>query len=103
MKTIAVSEAKPQLAKLVQQVQRGAPVILVQGDKLAKLERYELLDPEFDGPELEAMLLDAVRGPHAPYSQKEMRSILDNVVSRITCSGPQAGPGIEGCASGCRE
>lgn len=76
VKTMTVREAKPQLGKLVKMVQRGAPVILVQGDKLAKLERFELLDPEFDSPQLEAMLLEAVQGPHSPYSRKELESVL---------------------------
>jgi hypothetical protein len=80
MKTMTASEAGRQLGKLVEKVQRGAPVILVQGDKLAKLERYEPLDPEFDGQQLEAMLLEAVQGPHAPYSRKEMESVLGRVI-----------------------
>ena len=79
MKTMTVRDAKAQLGKLVKQVQHGAPVILVQGDKLAKLERYELLDPECDSPQVEAMLLEAVRGPHAPYSRKELETILEKV------------------------
>jgi len=76
MKTMTVRDAKPQLGKLVKQVQHGAPVILVQGDMLAKLERYELLDTDCDSPQVEAMLLEAVRGPHAPYSSKELESTL---------------------------
>jgi antitoxin (DNA-binding transcriptional repressor) of toxin-antitoxin stability system len=79
MKTMTVRDAKPQLGKLVEKVQHGAPVILVQGDKLAKLERYELLDPECDSPQLEAMLLEAVRGPHAPYSRRELEAVLEKV------------------------
>ena len=70
MKTMTVRDAKSKLGKLVQQVQHGAPVILVQGNKLAKLERYELLDPDSDNPQVETMLLEAVRGPHAPYSRR---------------------------------
>ena len=79
MRTMTVREAKPQLGKLVEKVQRGGPVILVQGNKLAKLERYEPLDPEFDTPQLEAMLLESVQGPHSPYSRKELEAILDGV------------------------
>ena len=79
MKTMTVRDAQPQLGKLVEKVQHGAPVILVQGDKLAKLERYELLDPECDSPQLEATLLEAVRGPHAPYSRKEMDAVLAKI------------------------
>jgi len=79
MKTLTVGEAKPRLEKLVEQVQKGAPVVLVHGNKLALLERYELLDPEHDSPQLEAMLLAAVQGPHAPYSRTEMESVLAKV------------------------
>jgi hypothetical protein len=82
MKAMTVREAKPQLGRLVEQVQQGAPVILVQGNKLAKLERYELLDPECDSPQLEAMLLEAVRGPHAAYSRKELEAVLDRASER---------------------
>src|SRR5688500_13908630 len=77
MKTVTVRQAKPQLGKLVVEVYSGAPVVLVHGNKLVKMERYEILDPEYDSPELAAMLLDAVRGPHAPYSHKEMRARAD--------------------------
>lgn len=77
MKTMTARAAGPLLGKLVEKVQRGAPVILVQGDKLAKLERYEPLDPECDSPQLEAMLLEAIRGPHAPYSRKELEHVLN--------------------------
>jgi hypothetical protein len=79
MKTLTVREAKSKLENLVDKVQRGGPVILIQGNKLAKLERYDLLDPEFDSPQLEAMLLEAVEGPHSPYSRKEMDAILRKV------------------------
>jgi antitoxin (DNA-binding transcriptional repressor) of toxin-antitoxin stability system len=79
MKTMTIRDAKPQLGKLAEQVQRGAPVILVQGDKPAKLERYEPLDPECDSPQLETMLLEAVRGPHAPYSRKELEAVLEKI------------------------
>ena len=79
MKTMTVRDAKSKLGKLVQQVQHGAPVILVQGNKLAKLERYELLDPDSDSPQVETMLLEAVRGPHAPYSRRELEATLEKV------------------------
>ena len=80
MKTVTISQAKPQLGKLVDEVYFGAPVVLVHGNKLVKMERYEILDPEYDSPELTAMLLDAVRGPHAPYSHKEMRAVADRAI-----------------------
>jgi len=79
MKTLTVSQAKPKLAKLVDEVHAGSPVILVHNDKLVKVERYEPLDPEDDSPELEAMLLKAVTGPHSPYSKKDLESVAEKV------------------------
>lgn len=80
MKTLTVSKAKPQPGGLVDEVQHGAPVILVHGDKLAKLERYEPLDPDADSPRIEAMLLEAVKGPHSPSSRAEMEAVVGTVV-----------------------
>jgi antitoxin (DNA-binding transcriptional repressor) of toxin-antitoxin stability system len=82
MKTLTVREAKSKLAKLVDGVQRGGPVILIQGNKLAKLERYDLLDPEIDSPQLEAMLLEAVQGPHSPYSRRDLEAAAARVRKR---------------------
>ncbi len=76
MKTLTVSQAKARLGKLVDEVHKGEPVILVHKNKLVKLERYDILDPEFDSPELEAMLLEAVQGPHSPYSREELEAIV---------------------------
>ena len=76
MKTLTVSQAKLRLGKLVDEVHDGAPVLLVHKNKLVKLERYEPLDPEYDSPQLEAMLLEAVRGPYAPYSHDEMEAVF---------------------------
>ena len=79
MKTLTVSQAKPRLAKLVDEVYAGAPIILVHKDKLVKLQRYEPLDPDYDSPELEAMLLQAVTGPHSPYSKKDLLAVAAKV------------------------
>jgi len=79
MKTFTISQAKPRLAKLVDEVHAGAPVILVHNDKLVKLERYEPLDPEHDGPELKAMLLRAVTGSHSPYSKKDLVAVASKI------------------------
>jgi len=79
MKTLTVTQAKPCLAKLVDEVHAGEPVILVHKEKLVKLERFEPFDPEEDGPELEAMLLKAVEGPHTPYSRKDLEAVAEKV------------------------
>lgn len=80
MKTLTIREARARLGKLVKEVHKGAPVILVDGKRLVKLERYEALDPEYDNAQLEAELLRAVTGPHTPYSRKEMRAIADRAL-----------------------
>ena len=67
------------LAKLVDEVHAGTPVVLVHKDKLVKLERYEPFDPDRDSPELEAMLLQAVTGRHSPYSKKDLIAIASKV------------------------
>lgn len=79
MKTLTVTQAKPRLAKLVDEVHAGEPVILVHNEKLVKLERFAPCDPEEDSPELEAMLLQAVRGPHSPYSKRDPEAVVEKV------------------------
>ena len=79
MKTLTVNQARPRLAKLVDEVHAGAPIILVHNDKLVKLERYEPFDPDYDSPELEAALLHAVTGPHSPYSKKDLLAVAAKV------------------------
>ena len=56
-------------------------------DSLSPAERAELkqmldeprppLNPEVESPELEAELLKAVKGPHAPFSETELRAVAD--------------------------
>ena len=82
VKTLTVAKARARLGGLVDEVQDGAPILLIHGDKLAKLERYEPLDPDVDSPRLEAMLIEAVQGPHAPYSRAELENVLTKAVRR---------------------
>jgi len=84
MKTISVTEAQNQLPQLIQEVYSGGEVVLADGDKFVKLSAYDPTDPQFDleedSPELEAELLKAVDGPHAPYSHDELRAIADRAL-----------------------
>ena len=86
MRTLSISEAQNQLPQLIQEVFSGGMVVLACGDKLVKLSAYDPSDPrvdldlEEDSPELEAELLKAVEGPHAPYSHEEMRAIADRAL-----------------------
>ena len=82
MKTLTVSQARTRLEKLIDEVHRGPPVILVHKNKLVKLERYEPLDLEDDSREVEAMLLEAVCGPHSSYSRADLEAVAKRVRRR---------------------
>ena len=43
-------------------------------------ESHRPRDPEVDSPELEAELLKAIRGPHAPFSEGELRELADQAL-----------------------
>jgi len=86
VKTVDVSEAQSQLRQLIEEAYNGGLVVLADGDKLVKLKPYDPSDPQIeldleqDSAELEAELLKAVQGPHAPYSHEEMRSLADRAL-----------------------
>ena len=80
MKTIPVREAQSQLGQLVAEACRGELIVLTDGDKKVRLEPGGLLDLEEDSPELEAELLKAVNGPHAPMREGELREIADRAL-----------------------
>ena len=73
MKAVTLREAEGQLGELIAQACRGEFIVLTDGDKQVALEPRALLDLEEDSPELEAKLLRAVNGPHAPFSEGELR------------------------------
>jgi hypothetical protein len=79
MKAIALNEAHSSLDKLFEDAQAGSPVLLVRGGEVAKLERVE--PPEFGGDmaTLEKMLVDAVQGPHAEWTPKDLEDIARRV------------------------
>ena len=73
MKAVTIREAQGQLGELIAQACRGELIVLTDGDKQVSLEPRALLDLEEDSRELEAELLRAVNGPHAPFSEGELR------------------------------
>lgn len=79
MKTVPLSEAPSRMDELFEDAQAGSPVLLVRGGQVAKLERIE--PPEFGGnlQTLEKMLLDAVRGPHADWTPRDLEDIAKRV------------------------
>ena len=83
LKIVTVHQAKRRLGKLVEEVHRGSPVILVHNNQLVKLERYEPPDQESDGPRLESMLLEAARGKHSAYSKNDLESAARRARKRL--------------------
>ena len=79
MKAIALSEAQSRLDKLFEDAQAGSPVLLVRGGEVAKLERVEPLESGGDMATLEKMLVDAVQGPHAEWTPKDLEDIARRV------------------------
>lgn len=80
VKAISVHEAATQLERLVAEAYKGETIVLTDGERQVTLEP-RVLNLEEDSPELEAELLKAVEGPHAPYSEEEMREIADRARS----------------------
>jgi hypothetical protein len=80
MKAISIREAEGQLGQLVAEACRGETIVLTDGDNEVTLSPRPFLDLEEDSPELEAELLKAVNGPHAPMREGELREIADRVL-----------------------
>ena len=79
MKAISIREAEGQLGQLVAEACRGETIVLTDGDNRVTLAP-RVLDLEEDSPELEAELLKAVNGPHAPMREGELREIADRAL-----------------------
>ena len=80
MKAISILEAQGQLGELIAQACRGETIVLTDGDRRVTLEPGVALDLEEGSPELEAELLKAVNGPHAPLREGELREIADRAL-----------------------
>lgn len=80
MKAVPFEEAQSQLGKLIDEAYSGETIVLTKGDKKVTLSLGTPLDLEEDSPELEAELLEAVNGPHSPYSTEEMRAICERII-----------------------
>ena len=80
MKTLTVREAQGQLARLIAEAHEGKVIVLIDGGKRVTLEPQNVLNPEEDSPELEAELLKAVDGPHAPLREGELREIANRAL-----------------------
>ena len=81
MKAVTVREAQGQLGELIAEACRGEFIVLTDGDRQVALEPRVALDLEEDSPELEAELLRAVNGPHAPLAEGELREAADKALA----------------------
>jgi hypothetical protein len=79
MKSVSIREAEGQLGRLVAEACRGETIVLIDGENQVTLSPVAL-DLEEDSPELEAELLKAVNGPHAPMREGELREIADQAL-----------------------
>lgn len=83
MKTLTVRVAKDQFSHLLTEANRGDVILLTDGERRMELEAAPPhggalhLDLEEDSAELEAELLKAVQGRHAPFSETELRGLAD--------------------------
>jgi antitoxin (DNA-binding transcriptional repressor) of toxin-antitoxin stability system len=81
MKALTIREAQGQLGELIAEACRGEFIVLTDGDKQVALEPRVALDLEEDSPELEAELLRAVNGPHAPLAEGELRETANKALA----------------------
>ena len=81
MKAVTIREAQGQLGELIAEACRGEFIVLTDGDKQVALEPRVALDLEEDSPELEAELLRAVNGPHAPLVESELRETANKALA----------------------
>ena len=81
MKAVSIREAQGQLGELIAEACRGEFIVLTDGDRQVALEPRVALDLEEDSPELEAELLRAVNGPHAPLAEGELRETADKALA----------------------
>ena len=80
MKAVTIRETQGQLGELIAQACRGELVLLTDGDQQVAPESRAVLDLEEDSPELEAELLRTVNGPHAPFSEGELRESANKIL-----------------------
>jgi len=85
MKLVTITEAQPELLRLVEDACAGAQVVLAYGDKRLKLEPYAPRgEPvEFDlheaSAELEAELLKGIKSSFSPFSRNDLEALADRV------------------------
>jgi antitoxin (DNA-binding transcriptional repressor) of toxin-antitoxin stability system len=81
MKAVSIKEAEGQLGKLIAEAYQGETIVLTDGERSVTLSPPAELNLEEDSPELEAELLKAVKGPHSPMREGELREIADRALN----------------------
>ena len=84
MKVITVADAKDRLPEIIAEANSGERIILRSGDQEVTLYAGTYLNPELDGPELEAELLKSVDEPATPYSSEEFRAIGREILKKYS-------------------
>jgi hypothetical protein len=92
MKAVSVREAQGQLGKLIAEACRGEFIVLTDGDRQVALEPRVVLDLDADSPELEAELLRAVNGPHAPLAEGELQETANNALAEYRAQSTRFAP-----------
>ena len=87
MKAVTIREAQGQLGELIAQACRGELIVLTDGDRQVALEPRALPDLDEDSPELEAELLRAVNGPHASFSEGDLRELANKALGERRARG----------------
>jgi hypothetical protein len=87
MKAVTIQEAQGPLEELIAQACRWELIVLTDGDRQMALEPRALPDLKEDSPELEAELLRAVNGPHAPFSEGQLRELANKALGERRARG----------------
>jgi hypothetical protein len=82
VKKVSLADASSRIDEIFDEAQSGSPVLLVRGGQIAKIERVEPREFGGDMQTLEKMLLDALRGPHADWTAKDLEDIARRVRER---------------------
>jgi hypothetical protein len=84
MKVITVAEAEGRLAEIIYAVTQGESIVLRDGDQEVCLSLPEPtgIDLDEDGPEMEAELLKAAKGPFTPYSHSDLRQYTEELIQK---------------------
>lgn len=80
MKALTAKQGEGQMARQIVKASDDEPIVLKAGQTEVILHAGGTFDLEEDTEELEKELLKAVRGPHVPLAESDLRVIADRVL-----------------------